>query len=283
MSRPSIRTSRPELARKPSTGLGWPWYVDVLWQLFLVNCAFAIYAVHYLVLRRLYPGAAWGRAAIADSDRVVQIERSIGIFSEPSFQRLASSHATFVHGLNLVYIWANVPLVIVLAIWMYVWRHHEFVLMRNAMLASTCIALLCELLPFAPPYLVPGLGMFNTAQGLPALNFAEPHMFFDPYAALPSVHIAWIVLTGTAIWRTFGAFRLRWLGPALPILMVVAVVATGNHFYLDIVTGAMTGLISLAIGMLLLRIPRAGRALVPLADPMPDVEKIGMERFAGDD
>ena len=81
-----------------------------------------------------------------------------------------------------------------------------------------------------------------------AYRVLQPPAFTNPYAAMPSFHVGWDLLVGIALVREGGRAWTRVVGTALPVLMLVTVVATGNHYLLDAVVGdtIVLGQLSLA-------------------------------------
>jgi hypothetical protein len=94
---------------------------------------------------------------------------------------------------------------------------------------TTLGCLIVELLPVAPPRMLPGIvdtamvyGQSVYANGLP----------IDQLSAMPSVHVAWAVLVGYYVWRV-STSRWRFIGPGHSFITIFVVVATGNHWWLD--------------------------------------------------
>jgi membrane-associated phospholipid phosphatase len=71
-----------------------------------------------------------------------------------------------------------------------------------------------------------------------------PSGLIDLYAALPSLHVAWAGWCGCAIIRSSES-RWRWLALAYPAATSFVVVATANHYVLDVVAGASLALLTL--------------------------------------
>jgi hypothetical protein len=96
---------------------------------------------------------------------------------------------------------------------------------------TTFACLLIQLLPVAPPRLLPGAGYVDTAarygQSVYGLGLGA-----DELSAMPSVHVAWAVLVGWAT-LTIGRGAGRWLGPLHAAVTVLVVVVTANHFWAD--------------------------------------------------
>jgi membrane-associated phospholipid phosphatase len=66
-------------------------------------------------------------------------------------------------------------------------------------------------------------------------------------AAMPSLHIAWAAWSALALWRILAGRRWAWLVWAYPAVTSVAVMATGNHYLLDVVAGAATMVVATVI------------------------------------
>jgi membrane-associated phospholipid phosphatase len=88
----------------------------------------------------------------------------------------------------------------------------------------------------------------NTLDNFGALNHGSGIINFaaNPYAAMPSLHaadalIVGIVLASLVRRRFFKAVWLLW-----PAWVAFAVMATGNHFWLDVVAGSLLGACTLA-------------------------------------
>jgi hypothetical protein len=186
------------------------------------------------------PHEAFGHA----SD-VVSLERALGVFHETSVQQLLDP----VHGvLSAYYMIGFAPVILSVAVWLGLRDRAAYRSLRNALLLSIGIAtVVFALFPTAPPRLVGGLGIEDTV----GLSGHDTGSFlgirFNPYAAVPSMHVGWSLLVAVAGVR---AVRRRWLKPlfvAHPLLMAVAVTATGNHFFLDSVAGLAVAAFTLGL------------------------------------
>lgn len=225
-----------------------PWHRDALRNLAIVACGFGVYALSYLILTRIYPGASWRQHGIENSLHIVGFERALGVLDEGVLQSFVTSRPLLLHTVNAIYLWLNVPLIAIVAVWLFTFRRQQFRITRNAMLVCGGVALICEFFPTAPPYLTPGLHVVNTVGSSKMTNIAEPQMFYNVYGAVPSIHVAWSLLIGVALWRTAGPRWLRLAGFALPLAMALVVVATGNHYIFDVATGVLTALVGLWLG-----------------------------------
>ncbi|MGH3334689.1 MAG: phosphatase PAP2 family protein, partial [Nocardioides sp.] len=68
---------------------------------------------------------------------------------------------------------------------------------------------------------------------------------FNPYAAMPSMHVGWSLLVGIFGFRALRGNPLRWLFALHPVVMAIAVTATGNHYFLDSAGGVLVVLTAL--------------------------------------
>jgi membrane-associated phospholipid phosphatase len=95
--------------------------------------------------------------------------------------------------------------------------------------------------PTAPPRLA-HIGIADTvSRGTVNLDSSSLHWLYNPYAAMPSVHLAYAVIVGLALW-TYGSHSpVRAAGVVYPLWVAAEVLVTGNHFVLDVLAGAGVG------------------------------------------
>jgi hypothetical protein len=118
------------------------------------------------------------------------------------------------------------------------------------------------LLPTAPPRLVPHLGIADTV-GLSSHDTGSiGGIPFDPYAAMPSMHVGWSLLVALVVFRVTRRRITRALFALHPLLMAITVTATGNHYFADEIAGALVALA--AVGIVAAHLPsHIGSFLVP--------------------
>jgi hypothetical protein len=61
---------------------------------------------------------------------------------------------------------------------------------------------------------------------------------YNPYAAVPSMHIGYALVVGASLLRYGRRCALRIIGALYPLFVLPVVVATGNHFLVDALAGA---------------------------------------------
>jgi diacylglycerol O-acyltransferase / wax synthase len=120
------------------------------------------------------------------------------------------------------------------------------------------------LLPVAPPRLLHGFNdVVASTHAFGSWHTGALASAANQLAAMPSLHISWAAWCTVALWRASArpAVRVLWL--AYPCLTAFAVLATGNHFVLDIVGGLLVLALSLAL------VGCAPRLAQRLAPPRP--------------
>ena len=247
MSQIATRPPAVTAPSQPSAPARRPWYLDPLWQLFVAAGGYIVYSLSVGAVHWAGADRARYTAAVRNAGHIVDFEKLTGIFHERALQQALAGNGALMQFFNAVYMWAHLPLIILLAVWLYVRHRPDFRATRNAVLISGAIALLIfQIFPVAPPRLLPGAGFVDTAAKVSGVyDTVEPKVFFNPYAAVPSMHVGWVLLMGLALYRYAGWRPARWLGLALPLFMALAVVVTGNHYFFDAISGAVTALVGL--------------------------------------
>jgi uncharacterized membrane protein YgcG len=201
----------------------------------------------------LGPGGALGRARW-----IWNVERAAGLPSEAALQHVFLPHRLLTEFMNLYYAGLHFPVLIACMIWLFVAHRERYRRLRTTLVAFTGCCLLIQLIPVAPPRMLPGTGMVDTAVRY-GQSVYSAHAGFDPdqLSAMPSVHVGWAILVAVAV---IGAARTRWRWLALlyPVMTGLAVVVTANHFWLDGIVAA------LLLGAVLL-VQAAGRRLLARA------------------
>jgi len=136
-------------------------------------------------------------------------------------------------------------------IWLYVRKPEHYRPARRTLFVTTMLALIgFAVFPLAPPRLMPGfidtLAAHHTWGSLYSSHVAT---MANPYAATPSMHMAWSLWAGIIFFRYTAHPVARGLGLAYPVATLAVIVSTANHYLLDAVCGA----IALACGFLIQR------------------------------
>jgi hypothetical protein len=173
---------------------------------------------------------------------IERTERNLSLPSEASVQGLVAGHPAIVQASNIYYATMHFSALFVFLVWLFVRHRDAYAGVRLTLMLSTVICLLVQLIPVAPPRLLPGY--IDTAQqygqSVYSLGLAP-----DELSAMPSVHVAWAVLVGSAVVRV-STSRWRWLALAHPVLTMFVITATANHFWLDAIVAI--GVLATCVG-----------------------------------
>lgn len=225
--------------------------------------------VVYFYLRGIRPDNA--DDAVDRSLRLIQFEQRIGVFHEVRWQAAFLSHGWAMDVANVVYAWGHYPVMAAIALWLVIKDPVKFRFIRNVLLVSALVGILSYwLIPAAPPRLMENygydFGFIDTVHGAASnVNYFQPGPFVNDYAALPSFHFGWILLSSMAIWVNTTNRAIRALAVSLSLVMWWAVTVTGNHYFFDMVMGGVVVVLSWmfvrAMGDVHLReLPKKGRA-----------------------
>src|SRR5271166_4160338 len=168
-------------------------------------------------------------------------ERVLLLPSETSLQRPFLAHPALVQAFNLYYDILHFPVLGACLIWLYARHRESYPPVRTTVALFTGVSLLIQLIPVAPPRLLPGTGLVDTAARYGQSVYSWHGGFdADEFSAMPSVHVGWALIAVIAVSRS----RWRWLAAAYPVLTLLVVVVTANHFWLDgIVAGLLVVLV----------------------------------------
>jgi membrane-associated phospholipid phosphatase len=195
---------------------------------------------------------------------IVSFEKSLGVYVEPDLQHLLDNRHWLTTLLNWVYIWGHWPVITLVLLWLVLEHPAAYRVTRNSMIASGSVGLvLFAVYPVAPPRLA-DLGLVDTVTTYSsAYRFLQPAAFVNQYAAMPSLHVGWDLLIGIVLVQYGRNLLTRVVGVVLPMLMVVSVVMTANHYLSDVVVGAALVLVSRAAALRLERW-QVGRRRAPI-------------------
>lgn len=198
-----------------------------------------VYALYLLVRHAVVNERGRVRAA-RNAERIVALERRLGIHVEPQLQALLLPRRRLVAVLNVAYVTLNVGLTVGWLMRLFRGRHHGFHRLRRAAVATTLGAQPVFLLfPVAPPRTLDHfVDTIADVSGVDLDSGFIAHLY-DPIAAMPSIHVAYAVVTASGIARTSRSPLARALAPAYPPAVALVVFATANHYVLDAVAGAV--------------------------------------------
>jgi hypothetical protein len=206
-----------------------------------------VYAV-YLLVRKLVLDRGGRERARQNAERVVAFEERLGVHVEPSVQRALLRFPRALHGLNLGYALFNVSLTVGWLVVLYRRSDAGYSALRRACLLTHLGAQPVFLLfPTAPPRVLDGF--VDTMAAVSGVDLEHPLLirFYNPVAAMPSLHVAFAVVTAGAMADRASSPVGKAAAYAYPPLVSLVVAGTGNHYVLDAVAGAALGSAARAI------------------------------------
>jgi hypothetical protein len=206
-----------------------------------ITLGLALYALYLLVARLALRRDGRVRAR-RNAERIVALEQRLGLDVEPAVQRALLRYPRLVHGLNVGYGLFNVTLTVGWLVVLFRRRddgYHRF--RRTCLLAHAGAQPVFFLLPTAPPRVLDGF--VDTLSEVSGLDLEHPFLlrFYNPVAAMPSLHVAFAVITGAEIAGRSDSVLVRSAARAYAPLVATVVAGTGNHYALDAVAGAAFG------------------------------------------
>lgn len=219
---------------------GWK---DALRQVSLFGLAY----IAYRFVRGLAEGDA--TAAFNHARDLISIERSLHVFVEPSIQTWAQGSHLLMGISSWVYVNAQGSITIAALLYLYVRHNSSFYFVRNMFMIAMAIALVGYVVfPTAPPRFFPEWGFTDPVRALTPVNVSEQSAsmtaLFNPYAAVPSMHVAFALMIGWPLARLAAHRWVSALWILYPFLMTFVIVATANHFIIDAMLGALTAAVS---------------------------------------
>jgi hypothetical protein len=191
--------------------------------------------------------------AVENARHVIGFERSLGVFTEQSVQSLALHSERVVGFLNRYYVGVHFPLTAVFVVWVLVRHPQWYTSIRTWMIGVTITALVIHVAyPLAPPRMTPGFVDTLRVYGPNIYPKDTDQSVANQFAAMPSLHFGWAAIVAIAficIKRT----RWSWIAVVHPIVTLLAIVATANHYWLD----AAVAMVLVAVGC----VPIVRRAL----------------------
>jgi membrane-associated phospholipid phosphatase len=181
--------------------------------------------------------------ALLNGFRVIDLEQRLtSSFLEQTTQRIADSSHLLITAAAWTY-WNSEFTVIGLSLlWVYLRRHEWFVRFRNTVLLTNMIGLVgYAVMPTAPPWMFPYYGFVDGVNHQSQLVGA----LANPYAAMPSLHAADALIVGVFLFRASRHWWSKAVWALWPAWVWFCVLATANHFWLDVAAGIVVALASL--------------------------------------
>jgi PAP2 superfamily len=212
-----------------------------------VAIGLGVYAVYLLVRAAAVTDLGRERAR-RNAARVVEVEQRLHLHVEPDLQRIFLPYRRLIHVLNVSYATLNAGLTVGWLMRLFRRRHPRYHDARRAIALTTLGAQpFFLLLPTAPPrsldHLVDTIAEISRVD----LDTGLVARLYHPLAAMPSIHVAYAVVTAAGVMTASESPALRAAAPAYPPLVAAVILVTANHYVLDAVAGAAVAAVALRL------------------------------------
>jgi PAP2 superfamily protein len=229
---------------------GW---ADLGRQIALFAGAFALYDL----VRGLFSGGHTYKP-FSDAMRIIDFERAVHIFVEPSINAWAQNKHLLIDATDWIYLNGHFFVTLGVLAFIYVRRNDSFYFVRNVVMISMALALVGYwLYPTAPPRMFHEWGFTDSVSqfmygGTSYIDYGPAKAFTNFYAAVPSMHVCFAVIIGLSMARLVRRWWARIAWCMYPLLVTFVVVATANHYFIDVFLGALTAVIATVLAHRLL-------------------------------
>jgi len=187
-------------------------------------------------------------SALAHGSAILRLETWLHVDAERGLNAWLAAHALVGRWLGDFYNLAHFGVTIAVLVW--VWCRHpgRYRRLRNALLGINAIGFLVYwAFPVAPPRMLAGFGFVDiiaVSHSIGAWSTGSFASHANEYAAMPSLHVAWALWCTLAVWSIRTDRPSRALAVGYSAAVAVVVMATANHYLLDVVAGAATTLVA---------------------------------------
>jgi hypothetical protein len=182
------------------------------------------------------------KLALANGSDILSFERSLHIAPEAALNSWLVAHDTL--GTILSYYYDNAHFIVTFGLLGWLWwkRADVYRPLRSSLIAINAIGLLVFwLYPVAPPRMLSGFtDVIASSHTFGSWHTGSLAADANQFGAMPSLHIAWAVWCTLVIWRLSANAWVRAVAVAYPCVTAFAVLATGNHYLMDLLGGLAT-------------------------------------------
>ena len=214
---------RAEAARRPRL---WFEALTIAWLAWIYD------AITNLAPLRLH-------TALAHGSDLLSLETTLHLDPERSLDRWLAGHHTL--GLWISDYYDNAHFVVTLGLLGFLWWRRADIyrpLRSTLVLVNLLGFLVFWLYPVAPPRMLAGFTDVVASTGaIGSWHTGSLASHANELAAMPSLHIAWAGWCSLVLWQLSARRWVRALAIVYPLLTTFAVLATGNHYVLDVLAG----------------------------------------------
>ncbi|CAM5435021.1 phosphatase PAP2 family protein [Streptomyces aurantiogriseus] len=194
---------------------------------------------------------------------ILRIEKFLHINAEHPLNRLFRTEAWIGVPADFWYASLHYLVTPVLLVWLFRSRAVHYRAARTWLMTSTFIGLIgFTLLPTCPPRLLSANhGFVDTMAQYSSYGWwggeaSAPRGLggmTNQYAAMPSLHVGWALWCGVMLWRHGRTRTAKVAAVVYPLVTVIVVMGTANHYFLDAVAGAAVMGVGLLLAPLVMR------------------------------
>jgi hypothetical protein len=189
------------------------------------------------------------KLALAHGREILSLERSLHIAPELALNSWLVVHNTL--GALLSYYYDNAHFIVTFGLLAWLWwkRAESYRPFRNSLVAINMIGLIVFWrYPVAPPRMLNGFtDVVASSHTIGSWHTGSLAADANQFGAMPSLHIAWAAWCTLVLWRLSPRAWVRALALLYPCLTAFAVIATGNHYVLDLLGGLATFALAVAL------------------------------------
>jgi hypothetical protein len=189
--------------------------------------------------------------AITNARGLLSVERSLRLDPELTLNHWLAGHHTLGVVSSYYYFFAHG--VVTFAVLGLLWwkRPRLYIRLRTQLVIINLMAFVVFWrYPLAPPRMFPQLGYVDVVAISHAfVSWSSSTLVHDAdqLAAMPSLHVAWALWSGLALWQLFRRRLTLVFAVVYPLMTAVVVMGTGNHYLFDVLAGAACVPISLLL------------------------------------
>jgi hypothetical protein len=268
---PKVRATRWRGGRRLSTGHEIYWWVEIGIVL--------VFDLIYETVRNMNHSSAL--RAYDNAVRIIDMQKFIGLYQEPNLQRWALDHRWLVIGSNYFYGSMYIVVTVFALVWLYRRFPDNYPMWRNTLLVGTLLGLIgFATFPLMPPRLLPTMSGYTGFSYVDTLIEFPTFWSFDSsamktisnqYAAMPSLHCGWALWACAVFLPRVRSWWARSLAIAFPVVTILVVMLTANHYWLDAVGGAIIFLVGYVTARLVTKAGRVPKEGVAPTDRGPEV------------
>lgn len=212
----------------------------MLWQIVLFCGAYWLYR---LVRGQVFTQTA---AAFEHADDIVSLERALHVLVEVDIQRWAQDTGFLDDVASWMYLNTHFVVTACTLAFIYLFRNEHFYFVRNMFMVAMGLALVGYVVyPTAPPRMLPELGFVDSVAEFTGVSSdADVNVLFNPYAAVPSMHVGFALMLAVPMVRIVRRHWAKALWVAYAPAVTAVVVITANHWVFDAATGALVAAVA---------------------------------------